>query len=409
MATTAPALSQPSAEQRDDLLTSVESTFSARFYDPDLHGINLKARFEAEREKLQRAADFSSQVNCILAEIDAYPIEFFHEAERRIGLWKTIGVSFFPWNGKWMFQDVLVDGLADRAGVRPGAELIAIDGAPVDTSETPKFAVNDSVQISFRNPGQKTETFSFNSMEKPQSNSIRYVTHRKLASKIGYLRISKWTGILGMEVARATDEAIKDLSKPEILIVDIRGNLGSEGAGNLRLMSYLTPAAVPVGYSLTRARAQQGYRREELAQFTKIPSNQLLAPLTLLKFKDVDKSIVVVTEGLGKQSFHGRVIMLINEHTISGAEIVAGFARDHNLATLLGNRTAGKLLGWATLPLPYDYHLTLPTVNYLTWEGKSFERAGVEPDIHVPLDPEAVRSGSDNQLDAAIAYAKTLL
>jgi carboxyl-terminal processing protease len=227
--------------------------------------------------------------------------------------------------------------------------------------------------------------------------------------KIGYVRISKWTGILGMEVARATDDAIKSLSKPDVLIIDIRGNLGSEGAGNLRLMGYLTPDKVPVGYSLTRARAEQGYRREDLAQFTKIPRNQLLAPLTLLKFKDVDKSIVVVTEGLGKQPFHHRVLLLVNEHTISGAEIVAGFAADHKLATLMGTRTAGKLLGWTTVALQHECFLTLPTVNYLTWEGKSFERNGVVPDIDVPFNPEAAASGVDNQLEVAIEMAKQLL
>ena len=402
-------LYNPSEQARKDLLATIPETFNARFYEPAVHGIDLNARFELEHCRLMQSEQFSNDVQSILAEADAYPIEFFHETERRIGLWKTIGVSFFPCNGAWMFQDVLVDGLADRAGVRPGAELVAIDGKPLDTSNIPKFAASDNVQITFKNPGQESDTFSFNPAIKPDHNSIRYVVHRKVTDRIGYIRISKWTGILGMEVARATDDAIKSLSKPDVLIVDIRGNLGSEGAGNLRLMGYLTPDRIPVGYSLTRARAEQGYRREDLAQFTKIPSNHLLAPLTLLKFKDVDKSIVVVTEGLGKQSFHGRILMLVNEHTISGAEIVAGFARDHELATLIGNRTSGKLLGWATLGLQHDYHLTLPTVNYLTWEGKSFERVGVDPHVPVPFEPDAARNGRDNQLEAAIAHAKEFI
>jgi carboxyl-terminal processing protease len=303
----------------------------------------------------------------------------------------------------------LVDGLADHAGVQSGAELIAIDGKPIDTSDIPKFALSNNVQVTFKNPAQEHQTFSFNPTIKPEPNCIRHVTHRRVANKIGYVRISKWPGILGMDVARATDDAIKSLSQPEVLIIDIRGNLGSEGAGNLRLMGYLTPHKVPVGYSLTRARAQQGYRREELAQFTKIPGNQLLAPLTLLKFKDVDKSIVVVTEGLGRQPFHGRILMLVNEHTISGAEIVAGFASDHGLATLIGSRTAGKLLGWSTIALQHDYHLTLPTVNYLTWEGHSFEAIGVEPHIPVSFSPDAAINGEDNQLNAAIARARDLI
>lgn len=62
---------------------------------------------------------FSQNVDAILAEGDAYPIEFFHESERRVGFWKTIGVSFFPWRGGSIFQDV-PDGLAHHAGVQPG-------------------------------------------------------------------------------------------------------------------------------------------------------------------------------------------------------------------------------------------------------------------------------------------------
>ena len=398
----------PTEQARCDLLDSIPATFNTRFYEPKIHGIDLKARFESEHSRLMQSDHFSSDVNAVLSEVDAYPIEFFHETERRIGLWKAIGVSFFARNGTWIFQDVLVDGLAENAGVQPGAELVAIDGVPVRTAAIPKFSPRENVQITYKNPGQGSNTFTFNPFEKRDGNSIRFVTHRKVTDKIGYIRISKWTGILGIEVARATDTAIKSLGKPSVLIVDIRGNLGSEGVGNLRVLSYLTPDKVPVGYSLTRARAEQGYRREELAQFTKIPSNQLLAPLTLLKFKDIDKSIVIVTEGLGKQPFHGRVLMLVNEHTISGAEIVAGFAADHKLATLVGTRTAGKLLGWTTVSLEHNYFLTLPTVNYLTWEGKSFERTGVLPDVDVQFNPDAAVSGADNQLDAAIALAKQL-
>jgi carboxyl-terminal processing protease len=170
---------------------------------------------------------------------------------------ETIGASFCHSNGSWVFQDVLPDHLADRAGVRLGAELVAIDGVPVSSFDIPKFAISENAQVAYKNPSHEIQTFSFNPKLKVLPNSIRYVTHKKLSDDIGYIRISKWTGILGMEVARATDDAIKNLSRPKVLVVDIRGNLGSEGAGNLRLMGYLTPEKVPVGYSLTRTRAEQ--------------------------------------------------------------------------------------------------------------------------------------------------------
>ena len=250
----------------------------------------------------------------------------------------------------------------------------------MDDSDIPRFRpTTGNVKVTFQNPAGPPQTFEFAPAAKQDDSNTRFVTHKLLEPGIGYIRVSKFLGILGIDVARATDAAIRALRKPAVLIIDMRGNLGSVGAGNLRLMSYLTTDRVPVGYSLTRRRAEQGYRREDLAQFTSIPRWKLLAPFTLWKFKDVDKSIALVTEGLKRQPFHGRIIMLVNEHTISGGEIVAGFASEHKLATLIGTPTAGKLLGFATVPLAHECFFTLPTVNYLTWSGKSFEGSGVIP------------------------------
>jgi C-terminal processing protease CtpA/Prc len=215
-------------------------------------------------------------------------------------------------------------------------------------------------------------------------------------------------GVLGIDITKETDRAIKSLKGTKCLIVDLRGNLGSAGAGNLRLMSYLTPDKIPVGYSLTRRRAEQGYKREELIRFERVPSSKLLAPFALWRFRNVDKSIVVVTEGLGRQSFHGKTVMLVNEHTISGAEIVAGFAADHKLAVVVGTRTAGRMLSWSPLPLGHGYFMTIPIGNYLTWEGKSFEGTGITPDVEVPFSPDAALEGRDQQLETAREIAKSL-
>jgi carboxyl-terminal processing protease len=100
--------------------------------------------------------------------------------------------------------------------------------------------------------------------------------------------------------------------------------------------------------------------------------------------------------------------MLINEHTTSGGEIVAGFAGDHNLATLVGSRTKGTLLAFSTFPVGGGYQLTIPVANYLTWEGKSYERTGVHPSVSVPFSPAAALEGQDNQLEAALELSSSL-
>jgi C-terminal processing protease CtpA/Prc len=84
-------------------------------------------------------------------------------------------------------------------------------------------------------------------------------------------------GIVGIDVARDIDRAVASFRDCDRLIVDLRGNSGG-GIGGLRLMSYLTPEKLPIGYSLSRARAKNGYKKEDLTRFDRIPT-----PLTALQ------------------------------------------------------------------------------------------------------------------------------
>jgi C-terminal processing protease CtpA/Prc len=77
---------------------------------------------------------------------------------------------------------------------------------------------------------------------------------------IGALKAAGFPGQVGIDVAREIDEAIGNLRDCTRLIVDLRGNPGG-GAGGLRLMSYLTPDKLPVGYSLTQQRVAKGFKR----------------------------------------------------------------------------------------------------------------------------------------------------
>jgi C-terminal processing protease CtpA/Prc len=126
----------------------------------------------------------------------------------------------------------------------------------------------------------------------------------------------------------------------------------------------------------------------------------LEAPFVLWRFRKVDKSIVVVTEGMKPQAFQGNVTLLVNLHTISGAEIVVQFAKQHGLAKIVGERTAGRSLSFTTLQLPCDFRLTLPIGDYIPWRGERFEGSGVPPDVNIPFRLP-VRAGDDLQLSDA--------
>lgn len=59
--------------------------------------------------------------------------------------------------------------------------------------------------------------------------------------------------------------------------------------------------------------------------------------------------------------------------------MVASFAKENRLATLVGTRTAGEVLSDANFKLPRGYVLRMP----VTWNGERIEGKGVEPNVVV--------------------------
>jgi C-terminal processing protease CtpA/Prc len=214
-------------------------------------------------------------------------------------------------------------------------------------------------------------------------------------------------GVVGIDVAKDIDRGIGALEGCSRLIVDLRGNTGG-GIGGLRLMSYLTPGKQEVGYSLTRKRRERGYRREELTRFGRIPSHKATLFWLAARYAFVEKSILVVTEGLGARSFHGRVVVLVNEHTASAGEMVAAFAEENRLATIVGTKTPGRLLSGSAFKVGHGYILGLPVAGYLTWQGRMLENNGITPAFSVDLSRDALRQGRDTQLEQAVAVVKAL-
>ena len=122
----------------------------------------------------------------------------------------------------------------------------------------------------------------------------------------------------------------------------------------------------------------------------------------------MEKSILVVTEGLGARRFHGRVVLLVNEHTASAGEMVSAFAEENNLATIVGTKTPGRLLSGSAYKVGHGYILGLPVAAYLTWQGRMLENNGIVPSIVADLSREALREGKDTQLEKAVEVVRNL-
>jgi tricorn protease len=96
------------------------------------------------------------------------------------------------------------------------------------------------------------------------------------------------------------------------------------------------------------------------------------------------------------------MVVLINEKTSSAGEMAAQFAKDTKLATLVGQQTAGLVLGSDLFDVGYRYRLYLPVFGWYSPSGIYNEGSGVVPDVPVDTDPVCLAEGKDAQLNKAL-------
>ena len=225
----------------------------------------------------------------------------------------------------------------------------------------------------------------------------------KLRDGIGWFKVTKFPGTVGIDIAKEIDRAIQELDGCDRLIVDLRGNAGG-GLAFLRVMSYLTPERIPVGYSVTRTRAAMGYTKETLPIFNRIPSRKSALFVLALKFGFRDDSVSIRTEGLGDRSFHSRTVILVDQSTTGAGERIAAFAQERQLAPVVGAQTSGRLICSSVYKISRGYYVRVPARAWFTWKGELLESKGVRPDYGA----HANGHGPDLQLERAIDVACSL-
>jgi carboxyl-terminal processing protease len=395
-------------EIRQKVFDNVVGTVERKLYDPGLNGVDWRGTAAAHRESIisaESSEDFESRMNDMVRELHVSHAGFFSEKRPLAAAKIAIGATFHNGGSHWIFQDVHPGGPAHAARVQPGDTLLAVAGAESIPPKMPIFALGEAVRVDIERRNGKHETVQIHVPVSKKKNrplvELQPASWTKLPEGIGYLKITMFPGMVGIDLARDVDRAVKELHA-EQLIIDLRGNSGG-GMGCLRVMSYLTPSRLPVGYSVTRKDMDQPrFDKNRLPQFDRIPDRKMgLIPL-MFRFALHGRSVAVFTEAKGPQPFQGRVVILVNEHSASSAEMITAFAAENRLGTVVGRRTAGRLLGGNSFKVGHGYRIALPVVAYRTWLGAKLEGKGIEPDVVAPFSPEPLQDGVDTQLRAAV-------
>ena len=200
--------------------------------------------------------------------------------------------------------------------------------------------------------------------------------------------------------------------RAEIHVPDVDGRMLDGGVGYIQLRSYGESAATDLGALVESLRAQ-GARALVLDLRDDGGGYENVAVGVTSKFVAAGP-IVTIEDRRGRKTTHradGSAVqpalplaVLVNGNTASAAEITAAAIQDRGAGTIVGERTFGKGLVQQIFPLPDGSAMKLTTQRYLTANGRDIDRKGVTPDAAVTENGGALpgEPGRDAQLDRAL-------
>lgn len=410
-----------SETDKHQVLEQVLRALAAKLYKPELLGPEWKAAVAKHRMGIETAPtqdSFEQAISNLLNTLGASHLGFWHGTGKRASSRAALSATYLAdetqYGTRWIFQDVHEGGAAHTAGIEPGNILLRVNGEEIVPPNHPVFAMGSSSSIEvFTNDGNKRTSLAV--VAQPKGKKLQFieptlVQTRKLTPEIGYLKVAMFPGMIGVDIANAMTAAVQELGNIKGLIIDLRGNTGG-GAGALRLMSLLTPDKIPVGFSPNKKWAERDLATEKtrFPRLNRIPESKQGLWLLGAKFLPslITKSPVLLeTEGLGAKPFHSRIVLLVDRHTASAAEMITVFAKENKLATILGERTAGRLLSATSVKVGHGFRLALPTGAYYTWNLTALEGMPLDPDVLEEFDWKASRASRE---DRALKEATSLL
>jgi len=101
------------------------------------------------------------------------------------------------------------------------------------------------------------------------------------------------------------------------------------------------------------------------------------------------------------------IVVLVGPGSASGSEVLAAALRDHERATLIGEKTFGKGSVNHIRNLSNGGALYVTIARWRTPNGELIEGVGLEPDVTVALTPEDVEADRDPQIFAAIDFLQS--
>jgi carboxyl-terminal processing protease len=290
-----------------------------------------------------------------------------------------VGITYyFSDTSHELVADTVIDGgPADKAGIKSGDVITAIEGKPTNKLD-PKDAKAVSsllrgtpgtvVHLSVERAG--TALAAPIAVTRAEIHEPSVISKILPGTDIGWIRLSVFGPNTGTEL---TNEIARlDTKGAKAYVLDLRFN----GGGYLNTAVAVSSKFIPSG-PIVSVESRGGESTQIDAEDTAI------APRPLA--------------------------VLVNELTASASEITAGAIQDSGVGTIIGHKTYGKGVVQTIFPLPDKTAIKITTQRYLTARGHDINGKGIEPDMVVDSTtvPQGLRLGDpahDAQLEKAVTF-----
>lgn len=421
VATAVPPTSSPTPGNAAylEMFETVWGTIDERYFDPTFGGLNWPAMHDRYQPLIAAAQDdyeFYRLINQMVRELQVSHVfvippaamAYLQSTDTCAG---SAGLDVRLVDGQVVVTAVEPEYPAEAAGLRPGDVILTVQGLPVEradelmlldlpaASEEERLAGAFAMarDIFYGEPGttvtltyldaqdqvheaqllrqQRTERLA----ESPAGLGLPpfyvKIETRQLAGGIGYIRFSAFHNGVFEEVLAAIDS----LQDAPGLILDLRGNPGG---------LYFVRKGIAEKFFSERTL----FWRYETRPGLDLPGFEHEAYL-----EPAD------------QVYTGTLVVIVDGLSASSAEEFSGAMQATGRATIVGQRTAGKVLVGDVVQLSNGALFIYPLAQTVLCDGTVLEGRGVIPDVEVTLHREQIQQGIDAPLEAAVTYIQDRL
>ena len=263
-----------------------------------------------------------------ISETDIESYRYYTE-----GRYHGIGAEVEDARDRLLVVSVVKDGPADKAGIKPGDIVLAVDGQDAKGKKAddllPMFqgVPGTSFTLTVQKPSGSEQTVTI-TREDVNVDNVPYFG--MITDDIGYVSLSIFSRGAAANVKKSFKELKTQHPNLKGLVLDLRGNGGGLLAEAVDIVNIF------------------------------IPANQVVVTT---KGKVVEWDKVFATRG-NPTDTEIPLVILTDKNTASASEIVSGSIQDLDRGVIIGQRTYGKGLVQNTKDLGYNSKIKLTTAKY---------------------------------------------